>query len=224
MKAAKLFKLVEALATDDGELESTFINVFLATYRTFTQPEKVLELLLKRYDRLSTEKIHSETVSEQHKKTLGKNSAQRVFLNLLQQHCSGNSIANLCNNLSFSVSALHVWLDNHPEDWTPETLQRLLTFTSKRLPNTELHLKALNRYTDRFDKYSRVQPPLPWSPDYYEYHDVADQFNGLCLSPAFRGPPSHLLHSYRFPNIPVKHFAEQLTRMDMVSGKPTKLG
>uniref|UniRef100_A0A336MNK3 CSON004376 protein n=1 Tax=Culicoides sonorensis TaxID=179676 RepID=A0A336MNK3_CULSO len=184
VKAAKLSKLVEALASDDGELESTFINVFLATYRTFTQPDKVLELLLNRYERLSTEKIHSEAVSEQHKKTL--------------------------------VSALHVWLDGYPEDWDADNLQTLLAFTSKRLPNTELHLKALTRYTDRFDKYSRVQPPpLPWSPDYYEYHDLTDQYNGLCLSPAFRGPPSHLLHSYRFPNIPVKHFAEQLTRMDM---------
>lgn len=72
VKAAKLSKLVEALASDDGELESTFINVFLATYRTFTQPDKVLELLLQRYERLSTEKIHSESVSEQHKKTLGE--------------------------------------------------------------------------------------------------------------------------------------------------------
>lgn len=49
---------------------------------------------------------------------------------------------------------------------------------------------------------------MPWS-------DLTDQFGGLCLTPAFRGPPSHLLNSYRFPNIPVKHFAEQLTRMDM---------
>lgn len=95
-------------------------------------------------------------------------------------------------------------------------MQTLLAFTSKRLPNTELHLKALTRYTDRFDKYSRVQPPLPWSPDYYEYQEITEQYSGLCLSPAFRGPPSHLLNSYRFPNIPVKHFAEQLTRMDMV--------
>ncbi|XP_063697385.1 ral guanine nucleotide dissociation stimulator-like 1 isoform X2 [Culicoides brevitarsis] len=184
VKAAKLSKLVEALASDDGELESTFINVFLATYRTFTQPAKVLELLLQRYERLSTEKIHADaSVSEQHKKTL--------------------------------VSALHVWLDGYPEDWDADNLQNLLAFTSKRLPNTELHLKALTRYTDRFDKFSRVPPPLPWSPDYYEYHEIAEQFNGMCLSPAFRGPPSHLLNSYRFPNIPVKHFAEQLTRMDM---------
>lgn len=54
---------------------------------------------------------------------------------------------------------------------------------------------------------------MPWSNDYHD--QFADQFGGLCLTPAFRGPPSHLLNSYRFPNIPVKHFAEQLTRMDM---------
>lgn len=115
-----------------------------------------------------------------------------------------------------TVSALHVWLDGYPEDWDADNLQSLLAFTSKRLPNTELHLKALTRYTDRFDKYSRVPPPLPWSPDYYEYQEITEQYSGMCLSPAFRGPPSHLLNSYRFPNIPVKHFAEQLTRMDMV--------
>lgn len=109
-----------------------------------------------------------------------------------------------------------MWLDGYPEDWDADNLQTLLAFTSKRLPNTELHLKGLTRYTDRFDKYSRVQPPLPWSPDYYEYQEITEQYNGMCLSPAFRGPPSHLLNSYRFPNIPVKHFAEQLTRMDMV--------
>lgn len=69
-------------------------------------------------------------------------------------------------------------------------------------------------------------PPLPqhpWSHDqhmqsshYQNPNDMADHFNGMCLSPAFRGTPnSHLLNTYRFPNISVKHFAEQLTRMDM---------
>uniref|UniRef100_A0AAG5DM82 Ras-GEF domain-containing protein n=1 Tax=Anopheles atroparvus TaxID=41427 RepID=A0AAG5DM82_ANOAO len=183
VKAATLSRLVDALATDDGELESTFVNVFLNTYRTFAQPEKVLELLLERYEQLHAEPTllqQSESVSDQHKKTL--------------------------------VSVLHVWLDGFPEDWDTDNLQRLLAFTSKRLPKSEIHMKALNRFTNRLDKYSRIPPPLPWSND---YHDFADQFGGLCLTPAFRGPPSHLLNSYRFPNIPVKHFAEQLTRMDM---------
>ncbi|XP_058466846.1 ral guanine nucleotide dissociation stimulator-like 1 isoform X1 [Malaya genurostris] len=183
VKAATLSRLVDALTTDDGELESTFVNVFLTTYRTFAQPEKVLELLLNRYEKLHSEPaalVPSESLNDQHKKTL--------------------------------VSVLHVWLDGFPEDWDTENLQRLLAFTSKRLPNSEIHVKALHRYTNRLDKYSRIPPPLPWSSD---YHDLTDQFGGLCLTPAFRGPPSHLLNSYRFPNIPVKHFAEQLTRMDM---------
>nr|XP_040231254.2 ral guanine nucleotide dissociation stimulator-like 1 isoform X1 [Anopheles coluzzii]XP_040231255.2 ral guanine nucleotide dissociation stimulator-like 1 isoform X1 [Anopheles coluzzii]XP_040231256.2 ral guanine nucleotide dissociation stimulator-like 1 isoform X1 [Anopheles coluzzii]XP_049466686.1 ral guanine nucleotide dissociation stimulator-like 1 isoform X1 [Anopheles coluzzii]XP_049466687.1 ral guanine nucleotide dissociation stimulator-like 1 isoform X1 [Anopheles coluzzii] len=182
VKAATLSRLVDALATDDGELESTFVNVFLNTFRTFAQPEKVLELLLDRYEKLHAEPalLQPESLSDQHKKTL--------------------------------VSVLHVWLDGFPEDWDTDNLQRLLAFTSKRLPKSEIHMKALNRFTHRLDKYSRIPPPLPWSND---YHDFADQFGGLCLTPAFRGPPSHLLNSYRFPNIPVKHFAEQLTRMDM---------
>ncbi|KXJ77307.1 hypothetical protein RP20_CCG007861 [Aedes albopictus] len=179
VKAATLSRLVDALTTDDGELESTFVNVFLTTYRTFSQPEKVLELLLNRYEKLLAAElalVPAEALTDQHKKTL--------------------------------VSVLHVWLDGFPEDWDTENLQRLLAFTSKRLPNSEIHVKALHRYTNRLDKYSRIPPPLPWS-------DLTDQFGGLCLTPAFRGPPSHLLNSYRFPNIPVKHFAEQLTRMDM---------
>lgn len=116
------------------------------------------------------------------------------------------------------MSVLHLWLDGYPDDWDAKSLQSLLEFTSSRFPNSKLHMKALNRFTDRLDKYSRV-PPLTWDPMTTSYHnmqDMTDHFNGLCLSPAFRGTPhSHLLSTYRFPNISVKHFAEQLTRMDM---------
>lgn len=76
VKAATLSRLVDALTTDDGELESTFVNVFLTTYRTFSQPEKVLELLLNRYERLHSEPAAllpaSESLTDQHKKTLGR--------------------------------------------------------------------------------------------------------------------------------------------------------
>lgn len=53
MKAGTLEKLVESLTSDDGELESTYINIFFATYRTFATPEKVLSLILERLVRLS---------------------------------------------------------------------------------------------------------------------------------------------------------------------------
>ncbi|XP_023312745.1 ral guanine nucleotide dissociation stimulator-like 1, partial [Anoplophora glabripennis] len=52
VKAGTLKKLVEALSTDDGELETTYINVFLATYRSFSTPKEVLKLLLQRYEEL----------------------------------------------------------------------------------------------------------------------------------------------------------------------------
>ena len=49
VKAGTLCKLVEALASSDtGEIESTYVNVFLATYRTFASPKQVLNLLIER--------------------------------------------------------------------------------------------------------------------------------------------------------------------------------
>ncbi|XP_037905621.1 ral guanine nucleotide dissociation stimulator-like 1 isoform X1 [Hermetia illucens] len=190
VKAATLSRLVEALATDDGELESTFINVFLSTYRTFSNLKEVLGLLIKRYEKLNDMIIYEQqslgegaSKIEQHKKTL--------------------------------VSALHVWLDGFPEDWNEINLRQMLTFTSKRLPHSELHMKVLHRL-DRIahipSNHSSIDSYIPWA---HPYPEFAEQFAGLCLAPALRGPPSHLLQAYRFPHVPVKHFAEQLTRMDM---------
>lgn len=93
VKAASKSRLVEALATDDGELESTFINVFLATYRTFARPDEVLELLIQRYDRLHSELLHLENVAEQHKKTLGK--FYFIFKSVVQCAKTNNSFTSL---------------------------------------------------------------------------------------------------------------------------------
>lgn len=54
LKAGTLEKLIESLASDTGELESTFVNVFLATYRTFSTTKQVLNLILDRYLALSS--------------------------------------------------------------------------------------------------------------------------------------------------------------------------
>ena len=49
VKAGTLPRLVEALASEaTGELESTYVNVFLATYRSFASAKQVLNLLLER--------------------------------------------------------------------------------------------------------------------------------------------------------------------------------
>lgn len=189
MKAATLARLVEALSTDDGELESTFVNVFLATYRTFARTEQIIELLLQRYERLHAEPTTGDSLAEQHKKSL--------------------------------IAALHVWLDGYPDDWTVSHLKKIIAFTSKRLSSSEVHHKALNR----LDRLARTRVSTNdlsmshWNDD-YGHSEFSAQFNGLCLTPAFM-PPAHLLQAYRFPHVSVKHFAEQLTRMDMVGGMTT---
>ncbi|XP_066147548.1 ral guanine nucleotide dissociation stimulator-like 1 isoform X2 [Euwallacea fornicatus] len=170
VKAGTLKKLVEALSTDDGELETTYINVFLATYRSFSTPKEVLTLLLRRYEELS-ESHHNDRPEqhEQHKKTL--------------------------------ISALHVWLDSYPEDFKepPDfiALRLLLNFCEDFLPNTELDAKVRHRL-DRYSREAHVDPLLAPPPAF-----------------AMRSITSSGWRNYKLPDVPVRHFAEQLTRMDV---------
>ncbi|XP_055385548.1 ral guanine nucleotide dissociation stimulator isoform X2 [Condylostylus longicornis] len=259
VKAASLPRLVEALATNDGELESTFIMVFLTTYRTFSNAKEILDLLYKRYDTL-TELIlrikekHSNNISSSSASSIASSSSINSHNNSFHLHYQNGDISSdtriwdditkpdIPNETNYDsedlltkheqhkktlVSALHVWLDGFPEDWNEENLRHLLAFSSKRLPNSDLHMKVLHRY----ERCIRLQAQqnhhhhyhhtgslsgnhhaLPWMEQ--TYSDLSEQFSGLCLAPAFRGTPGHLLQAYRFPHIPVKHFAEQLTRMD----------
>ncbi|XP_031365567.1 ral guanine nucleotide dissociation stimulator isoform X4 [Apis dorsata] len=169
LKAGTVQRLVESLANDDGELESTYINVFLATYRAFTTPREVLELLLSRYDAL--DEGSGALTGEQHRKTL--------------------------------VQALHVWLDAYPGDWkSPPNhplLSRVLDFTHRRLPGSELELKARHRL-HRFQREDQIDSCIVYD-------------NGRLA----RGSPDPIVDhwaSYNFPEVPHRHFAEQLTRMD----------
>ncbi|XP_041370926.1 ral guanine nucleotide dissociation stimulator-like isoform X2 [Gigantopelta aegis] len=71
IKAGTLEKLVESLATVRGELDSTYVNIFLATYRTFATARQVLELIIKRYKILkSCYKDDKSEVNELQLKTL----------------------------------------------------------------------------------------------------------------------------------------------------------
>ncbi|XP_063234684.1 ral guanine nucleotide dissociation stimulator-like 1 isoform X3 [Bacillus rossius redtenbacheri] len=174
VKAGSLERLVESLATDDGELESTYINVFLTTYRTFASAKQVLTLLLDRYEQLSNNKLDlPDSVMEQHRKTL--------------------------------VQALYVWLDSFPEDFrdppTHPALHRLLYFCQQHLPASELEVKVRHRL-DRFDREDQLLDSCMLYPgSTLRIH--AATMNG--------NSPQH----YVFPEVPQRHFAEQLTRMDM---------
>ncbi|GAB1868449.1 Ral guanine nucleotide dissociation stimulator-like 1 [Camponotus japonicus] len=168
LKAGTVQRLVESLANDDGELESTYINVFLATYRAFTTPHEVLELLLARYDALD----ENSGGCEQHRKTL--------------------------------VQALHVWLDAYPGDWkSPPNyplLTMLLDFTHRRLLGSELELKARHRL-HRFQREDQIDSCMVYD-------------NGRLPMRGSPDPMSDHWGNYIFPEVPHRHFAEQLTRMD----------
>ncbi|XP_059060503.1 ral guanine nucleotide dissociation stimulator-like 1 isoform X5 [Achroia grisella] len=172
VKAGTVERLVEALATDDGELESTYVNVFLATYRSFAECNRVLDLLLRRYEALAAEDVVRTAAidtSLQHRKTL--------------------------------VACLHVWLDTYPEDFRQAphhpALQQLLAFTQLHLTGSELHLKVLQKLAI-----------------FSAERNGSGVGGGVCLAPGMR-LTAHHTSTYRLPHVPHRHFAEQLTRMDM---------
>ena len=43
-----LDRLVEQLSADSADIDSTYINIFLATYRSFASPKQVINLLQAR--------------------------------------------------------------------------------------------------------------------------------------------------------------------------------
>ncbi|KAK9510138.1 hypothetical protein O3M35_004984 [Rhynocoris fuscipes] len=118
LKAGTLQRLVEALATDEGELESTYVNIFLATYRTFATPHQVLTLLLDRYEQLANNELDlPEQVADQHCKTLC--GALHVWLESYPEDWNQPPL--------------------HP------MIHQLLLFTQRYLPNSELHIKLKHR-------------------------------------------------------------------------------
>ncbi|KAK7580177.1 hypothetical protein V9T40_000806 [Parthenolecanium corni] len=135
IKAGTLERLVESLTSDDGELESTYCNIFFTTYRTFATPEQVLSLILDRYEKLINNVLDlPEATTEQLKKSVVV--AIRMWLDLYPD--------------DFRDPPLHT------------TLRRLILFAQQHLPGSDLHLKAEHKFqrlvnetvTDGYNLYS----------------------------------------------------------------------
>jgi len=180
VKAGTLEKLVESLSSDTGELESTYINVFLATYRTFASAKQVLNLLTERYEQLGG--MASQERMEQYRKTMRQ--------------------------------ALHVWLDQFPEDYMEPPnfpcLSHLETFCRRVMPGSELDNKV-----QRKGKIIRKESSTKDSPLIKQLMDSSRP------SPSrYTGSRSQSLPSYSYPpysdilEIPTKHLAQQITAMD----------
>ncbi|KAK4292309.1 hypothetical protein Pmani_034906 [Petrolisthes manimaculis] len=197
LKAGTLERLVESLASDTGELESTFVNVFLATYRTFASTAQlatyrtfastaqVLNLVLDRYLALDTgQGTVPKHLIEDHKKAL------RL--------------------------TLQVWLDAYPEDFRDPPdfpgMQQLRAFTQTHLPDSDLHIKVGYKL-DKMKKEEEVKgsPMLErmLRCEEMRVHGSSPLTNGSAACPPLQQP-------YEFLDIPDATFAQQLTRMDTV--------
>ncbi|CAG5124735.1 unnamed protein product, partial [Candidula unifasciata] len=69
IRAGTLAKLVESLTNSRGEMDSSYVNIFLATYRTFATPRQVLDTLIERYKLLCSQikEDKSELYETQHR-------------------------------------------------------------------------------------------------------------------------------------------------------------
>ncbi|XP_056150648.1 ral guanine nucleotide dissociation stimulator-like isoform X2 [Lampris incognitus] len=121
IKAGTLERLVEYMVTAFRGKDSTYVTIFLCTYRSFASTKQVLDLLLNRYARIQN---------------LPATAAHR----LSQDECT-----ELRNTVS---SILGAWLDQYSEDfWTPPDygcLHQLLSYLHLHFPGSDLERRARN--------------------------------------------------------------------------------
>lgn len=119
IKAGTLERLVDALAHgEEGTLEPTNLNVFLATYRAWATPEQVLQAFFQRYQHVGEENGELEDVTaEQHRQALVQ--ALVVWLDVHPED----------------------WYD--PPQFL--TLHQLLSFVERNLPGSSLEMRTRHR-------------------------------------------------------------------------------
>ncbi|XP_042158555.1 ral guanine nucleotide dissociation stimulator isoform X2 [Oncorhynchus tshawytscha] len=119
IKAGTLEKLVEYMVRGN---DSTYVTIFLCTYRSFTSTKQVLDLLLNRYAKL-------QLGSEGHRLT----------------HEDRTELRNTISSI------LGAWLDQYSEDfWKPpeySCLRRLISYLHLNFPGSDLERRACNLLT-----------------------------------------------------------------------------
>ncbi|XP_073412107.1 ral guanine nucleotide dissociation stimulator isoform X4 [Dendrobates tinctorius] len=121
IKAGTLEKLVEYLVSAFKGNDSTYVTIFLCTYRAFATTKQVLDLLLNKFGRL-------------HPQLNGEHS-----------HNSIDDRLELKNTIS---SILGAWLDQYSEDFrqAPDyvCLKQLIAYVRHNIPGSDLERRARN--------------------------------------------------------------------------------
>lgn len=227
VKAATLERLVEALSTDDGELDSsTFVNVFLATYRTFATPEQVISLLIERYERLHQESLNPDAQSDHHKKSLI--SALHVWIDGYPEDWNVHNLSTIFVFISrrlYSTEIFHKVLSRLDEI---KRVKSAAAATQLHDSYSYLNVPPVKRFVEHLSRIDGPMKQMTIVPiksrrntrseirlEEMERFNVASAKRHDYVD--FTGYGSSSMYTYRFPNVSVKHFAEQLTRIDAVS-------
>ncbi|XP_077942470.1 ral guanine nucleotide dissociation stimulator isoform X2 [Gasterosteus aculeatus] len=121
IKAGTLERLVEYMVSAFRGKDSTYVTIFLCTYRSFASTRQVLDLLLNRYAKLQNAPAAA---------------AHRV---------SQDDRTELRNTVS---SILGAWLDQYSEDfWSPpsyDCLHQLMSYLHRHFPGSDLERRARN--------------------------------------------------------------------------------
>uniref|UniRef100_A0A8C5R6Z2 Ral guanine nucleotide dissociation stimulator n=1 Tax=Leptobrachium leishanense TaxID=445787 RepID=A0A8C5R6Z2_9ANUR len=124
IKAGTLEKLVEYLVSAFKGNDSTYVTIFLCTYRAFATTKQVLDLLLNKFGRL------------------------HPHLNGEHSHKTVDDRLELKNTIS---SILGAWLDQYSEDFrhAPDyvCLKQLITYVRHNIPGSDLERRARNLLT-----------------------------------------------------------------------------
>ncbi|XP_042634409.1 ral guanine nucleotide dissociation stimulator-like [Cyprinus carpio] len=119
IKAGTLERLVEYMVTAFRGNDSTYVTIFLCTYRTFATTKQVLDLLLNRYAKL-------QPGAEARRMTPDERTELR------------NTVSSI----------LGAWLDQYSEDfWKPpdySCLRRLIHYLQLSFPGSDLERRACN--------------------------------------------------------------------------------
>ncbi|XP_041098710.1 ral guanine nucleotide dissociation stimulator-like isoform X2 [Polyodon spathula] len=133
IKAGTLEKLVEYLVSAFRGNDSTYVTIFLCTYRSFASTKQVLDLLLNRYA-----KLHHHSSAEGSRLT-------------------GDDRTELKNTIS---SILGAWLDQYSDDfWKPPEygcLRQLISYLHLNFPGSDLERRACNLLAQFHQKQHRA--------------------------------------------------------------------
>ncbi|KAL8174708.1 UNVERIFIED_CONTAM: hypothetical protein K2H54_051663 [Gekko kuhli] len=134
IKAGTLEKLVEYLVSAFKGNDSTYVTIFLCTYRAFATTKQVLDLLLNRYGKL-------------HLQVNGDHPRHAVDERL-----------ELKNTIS---SILGAWLDQYSEDFRKPPdytcLKQLIIYVRHNIPGSDLERRARILFT-QFQQQERAEP------------------------------------------------------------------